>query len=43
MAHRNARLNLFGRELLCRRIVEEHWTVSAAAIAAGVSRTMASN
>ena len=41
MAHRNARLNLFGRELLCRRIVEEGWTVIAAASAAGVSRTTA--
>jgi len=41
MAHRNARLNLFGRKLLCRRIVEEGWTVSAAASAAGVSRTTA--
>ena len=42
MAHRNARLNVFGRELLCHRIVEEGWTVSAAASAAGVSRTTAS-
>jgi len=42
MAHRNARLNVFGRKLLCRRIVEEGWTVSAAAHAAGVSRTTAS-
>src|SRR5512139_3734908 len=41
MAHRNARLTLFGRELLCRRIAEEGWTVSAAAQAAGVSRTTA--
>jgi transposase InsO family protein len=42
MAHRNARLNVFGRELLCRRIAEQGWTVAAAAHAAGVSRTTAS-
>lgn len=41
MAHRNARLNVFGRELLCRRIEEQGWTVTAAARAAGVSRTTA--
>ena len=31
MAHRNARLNVFGRELLCRRIAEQDWSVTAAA------------
>jgi transposase InsO family protein len=41
MAHRNARLNVFGRELLCRRVCEQGWTVLAAATAAGVSRTTA--
>ena len=41
MAHRNARLNVFGRELLCRRVEEQGWTVAAAAQAAGVSRTTA--
>ena len=41
MAHRNARLNVFGRELLCRRVAEQRWTVAAAAQAAGVSRTTA--
>jgi transposase InsO family protein len=41
MAHRNARLNVFGRELLCRRIAEHGWTVSGAAQAAGVSRATA--
>ena len=41
MAHRNARLNVFGRELLCRRIAEQGWTVSGAARAAGVSRATA--
>jgi transposase InsO family protein len=42
MAHGNARLNVFGRELLCRRIAEQGWNISAAAEAAGVSRTTAS-
>jgi transposase InsO family protein len=41
MAHRNARLNVFGRELICRRVIEQGWTVTAAARAAGVSRTTA--
>jgi len=38
MAHRSARLNVFGRELLCRRMVEEGWTVIAAATAARAIR-----
>jgi transposase-like protein len=41
VAHRNARLNVFGRELLCRRVKEQGWTVTSAARAAGVSRTTA--
>ena len=41
MAHLNARLNVFGRELLCRRIEERGWSATAAARAAGVSRTTA--
>ena len=42
MAHRNARLTLHGRLLLCRRIEDEGWLVTAAAEAAGVSRQTAS-
>jgi transposase InsO family protein len=41
VAHRNARLNVYGRELICRRVTEQGWTVTAAAAAAGVSRTTA--
>ena len=41
MAHARARLNAYQRELLCRRIREEHWKVIAAAGAAGVSRQTA--
>jgi transposase InsO family protein len=41
MAHRNARLTLHGRMLLCRRIEEQGWTVAGAAAAAGVSRQTA--
>lgn len=40
MSHPNARLNIHGRLLLVRRI-ESGWTVSAAAVAAGVSRQTA--
>jgi transposase InsO family protein len=42
MAHRNARLTICGRLLLCRRIEEEGWPVRAAASAAGISRQTAS-
>ncbi len=42
MAHRNARLAVCGRLLLCRRIEEEGWLVKAAATAAGISRQTAS-
>jgi transposase InsO family protein len=35
--HGNARLNAYGRTLMCRRVREEGWTVSDAAKAAGVS------
>ena len=38
MAHRTARLNLFGRELLVSRVLIEGWTVSTAARAQGISR-----
>jgi len=41
MAHRNARLTVHGRLLLCRRIEERGWRVSEAALAAGVSRQTA--
>lgn len=38
MAHPRARLNLFGRELLVRRVLLEGWSVPTAARAQGVSR-----
>ena len=38
MAHRTARLNVFGRELLVSRVLMEGWTVSTAARAQGISR-----
>ena len=38
MAHRTARLNVFGRELLVSRVLVEGWTVSTAAQAQGISR-----
>jgi transposase InsO family protein len=41
MAHRNARLTLHGRLVLCRRIEEKGWKVAEAATAAGVSRQTA--
>lgn len=37
MAHRTARLNEYGRELLARRVIEEGWTTRTAARAQGVS------
>ena len=42
MAHRNARLTVCGRLLLCQRIEQQGWLVKAAAAAAGVSRQTAS-
>jgi transposase InsO family protein len=39
--HRNAALSWNGRRLLARRVVEDGWTVAAAAEAAGVSRRCA--
>jgi transposase InsO family protein len=39
MAHRRARLNVFGRQLLVMRVIEERWTVAEATRAAGVSRS----
>ena len=41
MAKHRPRLNVFGRQLLVRRIAEEDWPVAAAADAAGVSRSTA--
>ena len=38
MAHRTARLNLFGRRLLIDRVLEQGWTVATAAEAQGISR-----
>ena len=38
MAHRTARLNGFGRQLLIDRVVREGWTVATAARAQGISR-----
>ena len=38
MAHRTARLNLYGRQLLVQRILVEGWSVPTAARAQGVSR-----
>jgi len=38
VAHRTARLNVFGRELLVSRVLVEGWTVSTAARAQGISR-----
>ena len=38
MAHRTARLNPFGRQLLVTRVLVEGWTVSTAARAQGISR-----
>lgn len=41
MSHRNARLNLHGRELLIERVCEQGWAVAHAAKAQGVSRQCA--
>ena len=41
MAHRNARLTVFGRRLLVERITEMGWSPAAAAEAFGVSRATA--
>jgi len=41
MAHRNARLNLFGRRLIVQRVREEGWAVAHAAKAMGISRQCA--
>jgi len=41
MAHRTARLNVFGRRLLVTRIALDGWPVARAAEAQGVSRTTA--
>ena len=41
MAHRTARLNVFGRQLLVTRIELDSWPVAKAAEAQGVSRTTA--
>jgi transposase InsO family protein len=38
VAHPRPRLNVFERYLACIRVLERHWSVSAAAQAAGVSR-----
>ena len=38
MAHRTARLNLFGRQLLIDRVLGAGWTVATAAEAQGISR-----
>jgi transposase InsO family protein len=42
MAHRRARLNVFGRRLLVTRIEIDGWSVAKASEAQGVSRTTAS-
>src|SRR3990172_7272740 len=41
MAHRTARLNVFGRQLLVTRIELDGWPIAKAAEAQGVSRTTA--
>ena len=41
MGHRRARLTPFGRYLLVTRILQEGWSVSAAAESLGVSRSTA--
>lgn len=42
MHHGSAALTTHGRRTICRRVLEEGWTVTAAAAAAGVSRQTAS-
>ncbi|HXG25634.1 MAG TPA: leucine zipper domain-containing protein, partial [Candidatus Binatia bacterium] len=39
MAHRTARLNVFGRQLLVNRVLVEGWSMAKAAEAQSVSRT----
>ncbi|HSM44874.1 MAG TPA: IS481 family transposase [Acidimicrobiia bacterium] len=41
MAHRNARLNVFGRRLIVQRVRQEGWAVAHAAKAMGISRQCA--
>ncbi len=41
MSHRNARLTVFARDLLVRRILEDGWPVPVAAASLGVSRATA--
>ena len=41
MAHRTARLNVFGRQLLVTRVELDGWPIAKAAEAQGVSRTTA--
>lgn len=41
MAHRRARLTVFGRQLLVDRVATDGWTIARAAEAAGVSRQTA--
>jgi len=41
MAKHRPRLNVFGRQLLVRRIEDQHWPVALAAEAAGISRATA--
>ena len=41
MSHPNAPLTVLGRRLLCIRVTELDWTVTAAARAAGISRQSA--
>ena len=41
MSHRNARLNVRGRQLLVERVCEQGWAVAHAAKAQGVSRQCA--
>lgn len=42
MHHGSARLTVHGRKTICQRVVDEGWTVTKAAWAAGVSRQTAS-
>jgi transposase InsO family protein len=42
MHHRSARLSVYGRRTICRRVLEQGWTISEAAAAAAVSRQTAS-
>jgi transposase InsO family protein len=42
MHHGSARLTVHGRRMICRRVLEEGWTLTRAAWAAGVSRQTAS-